>query len=426
MKDRFLYNKNLFYIFLFLLIFVPQNIFAVGFSPGAMNIPKVLNSVVLKKTVNVSRNNPAKDDRFEISVVGDGAPYIKIESKDFLLPKGVQDVKFNFSIEPKGVQNGTYNATIFFEPETGKTVSKDGKLSGASIVYGGQILVRFTVTDEQVIAGSVTSVKISNIEFSENERLPISFNFKNLSNVKTAPNKLNLVIKNSNSDIVLEKKGEAVQTNDLLAPDDSGFLSLDTPVNLPLGDYIANIDFLIGDVSVGIHENVPFKVVPVGTLSQTIEYEKFTVITKELAKAGEVAFFEATARNTGKSAYHGLLHIEILDDEKVVEIFESDKLLLVPEQRVIFKVSKPIQSAGKFTVRSFIDFGPNRSDEKTDVVVVGSSKLFLIGLVVSILTFICGIAFVLFKRRRRSTTITEEKSREPQVSSPKGDYTEQL
>jgi hypothetical protein len=391
-----------------LIIFTPQNLYALGLSPGLYKIDKVLNNVSLKKRIIISRNNPAKEDKFVVSVVGDAAQYIKLSTTDFILPKGQKEVGYDFIIEPKNLQNGKYNATIYFEPEIIKQTATDTKSSGNSILYGGQVSIYFTVTDEQVIGGLVSNVKFNDIELGEGQRLPFSFNFKNLSNVDTAPNKIQITVKNSEDVTVIDNKLEEIKIVELVRPEETGMLVSDIPVNLPLGTYSANIGLSINDTAVGSAEKMIFKVLPIGSLTQTISYEQLSIRPKELEKTGDIAYFEATARNTGKLAYQAVLHVEILDGEKVIDIIESDKVLMIPNQKALLKLSKPINNSGTFKVRSFIDFGPNRSEEKNGEIKVGGFAYGIWAIIVLILTFISGGVFILFKHSRRSSTEKEK------------------
>lgn len=377
MSMSYLSVKNATATFLFIYLFAAAlPVHALGVSPATVNANKVLKNSKLKKSVNITRSNPARDEVFAVSVGKEGARYIELTSNEFKLPKGATQVPFDFYIAPKNAQNGSYVAEIYFEPKIEEGNSKEQ--TGLSVLLGAQIIVKFSVSDEQVIAGSVLSARISNLEVGEEQKVAITAEFKNDSNVDTAPDKYVLTVLNNLNKTVVDKQEGKIENISLVEPGGREEVTFETPVSLPLGTYKGDIEYFIGETSVGTTNGLPFRVLPVGALSEKLEFETFEFTPTRADAVGTPIRFDARVRNTGQSSYSAQLHVELIKDEQVIQSFDSEKRVMVPGRGGVLTITQPVNESGIYKVRAFVDYGFNRSEEKIGELKVDGSWLLRI------------------------------------------------
>ena len=378
-----------------------QPVFALGISPGIITAERVLKTSELKKTVNVQRQNAENDQVFNVTASGDGAPYLKFE-KTYTLPKGKTTMPFEFYIAPKTAANGSYKAYLTFIPSTEppKGALKNST-AGSAFQIGAETLISFTVSDEQIIEGKISHVQFSDFEQAEHEFAPLTFQFNNLGNIDIAPNKIVITVINSSGESVISNKTVALKNVEAVAPDTNSERNVPVEMSLPVGSYKTQIDFYINEKQIGQTEKAGLTVVAPGTLTQKLTLKTFELSSNEIKTIGIPVRIEAKVINAGDSTVDATLFVEILDGTDIVDAIHTEKIIITKSREAILKLTYTTKKGGKFKVRGFVDYGPNRTEERLLDLQVGSSGVVRIIWMALGAILLVVIASVVLKKRAK-------------------------
>mgnify|MGYP000235728692 CR=1 FL=1 len=202
----------LFLVFCSLFSFSLINIAQAGFgiSPPYIKNENLSQGLHYEKKITLVRGDPIEDWKVEIIVNVPGAnDWISVDKgKEFIMPKGAQQVPIVFSIDvPKNAKFGRYTGSIRV-----KTAPvKDPEEGTISILLGGQIDVNLNVQKE-IFDFNVRGVKAPDLEEGEKRWIfyfpgiiKFSMQIENLGNIKAAPSKVIF-------DIYDEKEKELLET----------------------------------------------------------------------------------------------------------------------------------------------------------------------------------------------------------------------
>jgi hypothetical protein len=181
-----------------------------GISPPYIKNENLTQGSIYKKKITLVRGDPIEDWKVEIITNVPGADdWISIDKgKEFIMPKGAQQVPMVFSVDvPKNAKFGRYTGTIRVKT----TPVKPPESGTISILLGGQIDVNLNVQKE-IFDFNVRGVKASDLEEGEKRWIfnfpgiiKFSMQIENLGNIKAAPSKVIL-------DIYDEQKKELLET----------------------------------------------------------------------------------------------------------------------------------------------------------------------------------------------------------------------
>ncbi|MFA6376176.1 MAG: hypothetical protein WCX69_02115 [Candidatus Paceibacterota bacterium] len=158
---------------------------------------------------------------------------------------------------PMDIPNGTYKGVVTVE-----TVPDVETTSDSTHISVGQTISRsvsITITEKEDVAASVSIIPLK-YTFSPKEKLNLTIHVRNTGNITIKPSvRLNITeAGNSIFDVIYPYPN----TKDVIKP--STTVTLDPiqwqPMDGKLGDFVANVEVLVGDVSVG-KSVIPFTVV---------------------------------------------------------------------------------------------------------------------------------------------------------------------
>ncbi len=227
-------------LFSFSLINVVQAGF--GISPPYINNENLSQGSYYEKKITLVRGDPIEDWKVEIITNVPGADdWISVnKGKEFIMPKGAQQVPIVFSIDvPKNAKFGRYTGSIRV-----KTAPvKDPEEGTISILLGGQIDVDLNIQKE-IFDFNVRGIKASDLEEGEKRLIfyfpgiiKFSMQIENLGNIKAAPSKVLLEIYDEKENELLE----TIQTTKMnkINPFEIDWVIAELKTKLKAGSYYA-------------------------------------------------------------------------------------------------------------------------------------------------------------------------------------------
>lgn len=274
-----------------------------------------------------------------------------------------KEVLVRFTI-PEQAANGTYQASIVVgsaPPElnlgSGGTSTNAGQ---GAVSVEAESIATIEVTGKQIMSAVVDEFVATDTEV--NYPVRVNVHVRNTGNVTARPNIATTVYQGS-SLIATEtfNKGEVKpETKEAI------------PVELSTkgwreGDYIAKMKVSLGDSSTRTGEiiaekDVPFKVLPVGTLTRAGELV-------ELSREGETVAgwtirINATFVNTGQIETPAVLTGEAYRDGALVSNIDSREVLVLPRQRSDLLSYLKLEQPGNYVVKARVNYGGKQSNER--------------------------------------------------------------
>lgn len=236
-------------------ILLPSVAMAVGVSPALVEIHDITPQNSVKSHVTFSRANPSEDSEARVSVTGNGTAAIHLSNDGIaLLPKGQEQVIYEFVIEPIGFTVGVYEVRLKVVPIESDS---DGK-SGTKVLSGAESIVRFTVTNESVESFQINNVKM--VDTMEDQAVALTYVMINDGNVDARPSKIEVTIKNEFDDS--KTYSEIIPESQLAFTEafTEETIDIETKINLSAGLYSPTIAFFRADEKMYSSENIRLQV----------------------------------------------------------------------------------------------------------------------------------------------------------------------
>lgn len=423
MKKFFTFHQRLFAIF-FIALCVFQNVSlaqAISISPGLMEIPSVFRGSSQKTSVTIGRaSNEVGDLGITVSARGDAASALIFEPS-FTIPAESLRTEFPFTIDASRLQNGSYEVPLSFILTNFSDPKTDTGNSNAvvHVQTGVTIIVKFTVSGEQVVSYTLNSARALDTELNAHSFLV--FNISNTGNVDWRPQKADLSFIDQNDVTHVTVYHLAGDVFALIPPNQSSDQTIDVPQSLPEGTYTVSIDFFDNDAVVGTLKTGIFHVYPSGFLKQTGDLLSVTA-KKNSFLLGEKIPLDAEFKNTGEVPVSAVLMTEVYKGTSYVDLIRGDDVTVGIGESLHLSTVIDLKEKGEYTLGSYIKYADKKSQSINIDVTVGSGNAFLdfvnspvgLGAVVVFVLFI--VLLVVLKRRKshRSVPITPS----PVVSAP--------
>ncbi|MCL4533559.1 MAG: hypothetical protein M1370_00140 [Bacteroidetes bacterium] len=325
------------------------------------------------------------------------------------------EVLVRFTI-PEQAANGTYQVTIVVS-----TAPPELNAGGASIKAGqgvsieAESAVTIKVTGQQMLSAVVDEFVATDTEV--NYPVRINVHVRNTGNVAARPN-ITATIYQGPTLIASE-----TVSNKAVKPEGKEPI----PVELATkgwreGDYVARMTVSLGDSStrtgqVIADQDVPFKVLPIGTLTRSGELVQ--LIREGEAVEGWTIRIHATFANIGQIETPAVLAGEAYRDGVLVSNIDSREVLVLPRQQAELLSYLNLEQPGNYTIKGRVNFGGKLSNEKDLAFTVLPSQenaaaapkeskpgsnmwiLLAVGDAVVVLVIIIGVLVVAQRRKRR-------------------------
>ena len=323
----------------------PTALAGIGVAPSTLEINDAMRGVELERTLKVfNPSDGANGYTFDVS--GEAGSWISFYEegdpltliKNVTIPgKGSALIRVRFNI-PENASNRKYEARIFVATAAAE---EDEGVSGQAIKLGAPIAVTIVVTGTQILTGIVKSITTTDTEI--NYPLRIKVEFQNTGNVVARPEIEVKITKNGTMIDRFTHRETWVKVNikDIIPAewDTSGKES---------GDYEANISVSLGG-KVLVTKELPFKLLPVGTLSREGDLTCISCEGKPLV--GKTLKILAPFANTGEIDTKAKFVGEVYIDGDLVDTVNSEELLVPMKETGTLIAYLKIEQDGSYTIK---------------------------------------------------------------------------
>lgn len=382
------------------LIFSAYQVFGIGIgiAPNEITINDASRGTEYARTLTVF-NPDESPNNFTLSVEGDASGWIRFHD---LSGKPVENISIPgnnkqsliIKINPPADEAvGTYNATIY-----AKTIpaSSDSNSSVNAVLMANAFVV-VQLTGQQILSGVVNMVKIDK-DTEPGYPLRIGTTFKNTGNV----------IANPEISVSISKDGETISDftyeGARIKPEttETVIAEWNTTAAESVGDYMANVVVSL-DGNQLASDSVPFKVLPVGTLTRQGNFTNLVLVDEPVL--GSAVKLNANFINTGSIDALAKFSGEVYKDGVRVDALASDEILVAPEKEASLVTYLKLSSPGSYQVKGRIVYSGKETEMKELSFTVPGSKTASFGNVYIIwaaVLLVFGGAIYLIRRKMRS------------------------
>jgi len=317
-----------------------------GISPASITISDAFKGGTYERTITVF-NTGDETGNFILMAEGECTDWISfyiddtqiteitIPSKD----KAKVIVKFDISQE---IPNDDYTSTIYAQSVPDETSSGEGAVAHAVVRIPSEVLIH--VTGTQILNGTVISITTTDIEIDY--PLKIKVEFKNEGNVIAKPKIAVTITKNGKlvNSFVHDKTGIKPDTEETITV-------LWNTTEQRTGDYTTDVEVLLGD-EVLANKNLPFKILPFGTLTRQGDLTSLTTEGDPLP--GRMIKILADFKNTGKIDTRTTFRGEVYRNGEFVDVIESGEMLVGTGESIRLTSYYKILSPGKYEVKGCV------------------------------------------------------------------------
>ena len=389
------HKLNLFLIILILIIF-SSNVFSIGLgiSPGKLNYNNVLKGGYAQQTLVVS-SFVSQNLSINFETGGAIKDWIIIDeniSNITLGPNAPVQLKIKL-YPPIDTANGDYTGFIrvitdkIIDPETGV---------GSSVLAAFQVNIDVKVVGDQIIACSGGGLTTSDVEV--NYPLIVSASILNEGNVRLNPQMFLEIYNKYQTEVMYSSSSQTQST----LPTESSNALVSFNINLPEDQYWARIKI----PECNLDNTVTFNVLEKGGISD--KGELIRVETKPWAKESEIIPITAIFRNDGGRTVSAKFKGEVLYNNQVVKIIDTDSLDAKPGEVISLQSFFKPDTTGQYFIRGKVYFNNKLTGEKASVLNVNTKDAenlkvsnFLFYMAIIILIAIIIIMLILIERKKK-------------------------
>jgi hypothetical protein len=224
----------------------------------------------------------------------------------------------------------------------------------------------FTVTGDQVLDYSISSISVQNIE--EGSPLDVSLTVINVGNVKAKPTKVKVEIYDKlNTDLLESKEVSEMGSVDAFL---TGDITFSVPTKQKLGQYWTRI-IAYRDKDILKEDRLVFEIVEVGSLKKKGDLKE--IIINKTAEVGETVKITGVFENTGLANYSAKLVSEVFKQDKLVKMVESElATVTIGQTENLLAYFTPSEN-GKYTIKSRVAYSGGKTAEKPATLTVGNT-----------------------------------------------------
>jgi len=336
----------------------PTTAAGVGLGPNQLNITNALRGLEYEKTLTVF--NPDENaTTYTLRTEGVASSWITLYELDNSTTsineisvggKGNAYILVKIDV-PSDVSNGTYNATIYAEtvPEEVEDVE-----IGVGTILQASSLVTIDVVGTQIIAGEVDYLATSDTEV--NYPLVIQVTFRNTGNVVVKPEISTTITKNGTP------VDSFTYADTEVKPGTATSITTEwNTTGMETGDYIASVTVSLNGETLA-EEDLPFTILPVGTLTRKAVLTELTYGGQSLA--GPLLRISGVFENTGQIETRAKLVGELYVNGLLVDTFNSEELLVKVGERKLLQSYINIENPGEYTVKAHAVYEGKETETK--------------------------------------------------------------
>jgi hypothetical protein len=335
----------------------PALAIGVAMGPATMEITDAVRGEDYERTVTVFNPSSSEATKYNLRVEGEASSWLGLYdfgNKTLLQSLTIEAQSSSYvSIEirvPSDTPNGIYKATIYAATAPVENIND----SGVSAIMQASSELTIIVGGDQVIDGTFYNVNARDIEAGLPLRLQVQF--RNTGNTAVNP-VIDCIISKENAKVAEFSYAETS-------------VKAGTEVVIPVewantadlnGDYVALVTVSLADKVLDTKE-VPFKVLPVGTLTKTGEFIS-------LAFEGQPAL-DTTLKvlgsfeSTGQADCRARLLLEVYRNGDLIDTLKSEETLVPVGQTGILTAYLKLTKAGDYTVKGYVAYDGKQTDTK--------------------------------------------------------------
>ncbi len=335
--------QDLILLFFIILALSSDMVSSIGISPPRILIENAARDEIIEKTVYLSDIGKGEEIRYDISE--DMKEWITLDPPhETAITKDYKKLPVKISIKvPKETPNGVYSSDIII---SSVKVQKSKKASSVAIVPGVRLMIDITVDDKEIIDYEIRSV--SAVSTVEDEPLAFRITVKNNGNVNAGPDEMQIYIRDKDDITVFHS---IIPITDLAPPHKTTDLMIDIPAELGQGNYVADITIL-DDGRIKLNESIVIQIIKDSVPELALE----KIAVPAIIFAGDMMKMTATAENQGKKTVTAVFRGELLEKDRIIDIFESEKVTIRPgETKDITAYIKDMKD-GNLSVVGYISY----------------------------------------------------------------------
>lgn len=348
-----LHKLNIFYLGAFALLFFcfPISSFAaLGSSPAGFDVEVMEGGERFQELMIVRSGDTSSSVILDVRFRGDSADYFLGESQH-VIPAGSDRASYTLRISPKDLLVGNYSAQIDFitRIQDLPVVSSSGSV--VSNRTGVTVSANFSIVTGEFLSFEILDVRMSSIEVGVNPS--VNFVIKNKGNISWSPEGINVVIRNSDGEVVYDQEivGEFVEV--LAGKTDKQNIKLSKI--LPEGEYNVTVD-IYDDGEVEYDHFQRFYVYPKGTFEQK---GKLTLLgsDRKIYSAFQDINMIGSFENTGDTAYDASMVFDVFKGNRLVYLFRTEPQYIDPGEEIVFRHTFSPRISGDYRVVGLIEYG---------------------------------------------------------------------
>ena len=384
-------------------------VFALSMSPPVLEIPSVLRGTSQHTSVHIGRMGGETGDLYiSVSARGEGSSSLVFDPS-FIIPADSNGIDFPFTIDASHAADGSYRTEMLFML---KAATAPGVSPGVSVsvVTGVTVVVRFSVSGDQVISYQLNSLTTRDAESDSHPF--ITFDIANTGNVDWKPQKVVLTFADqadATHNISFPLSGDVFK---IIPPNQQTQQLIEVPQLLPEGQYIISADIFDKDVVIGTLVSSSFSVLSPGSLSQSGQLLSVSV-PKNVFSLGEKIPLNAEFKNTGDVPITVVLMTEIYEGDKYIDLIRGDDTVLSVGEDVHLTQVFDVKNKGKYTLISYAKYSNKKTQTLSTSIEVNSGNAILdflnspLGLSLVVGMIIFSVSLFLWKRRRAHRAVAQ-------------------
>jgi hypothetical protein len=345
-------------IILIMLLLYPSQVLAIGIgiAPSELKITNALQGGEYDRTITLF-NPDASMNNFTLRVEGEASGWISFHSLDgsteikeiSIGSKGNYPFLVNVKV-PEDSAIGSYNATVYAETLLGTKT-----MEGVGTVVQASAIVTIEVTGEQIMDGVVDAVLIEDTELGY--PLRITTIFRNTGNVVANPKIAVTILQDENivENFTHERTKVKPTSNEHIIAEWNT-----TSKNIP-GDYNASVVVSLDGRTLK-SEEVPFKILPVGTLSR--QGNLTDIIIEGEIVVDTIIKVKSYFKNTGQIDTPAKFSAEVYKDNKLTDTLSSDELTVQKNKEMALISYLKLTSPGDYLIKGKVIYSGKETPVK--------------------------------------------------------------
>ena len=254
---------------------------------------------------------------------------------------------------PQDAANGEHIGLLALQTRAEGEV--EGGSAGAGVSMGIGVNLKVNISGVQNLMGRIVDMYARDTEVGY--PLRVKTLFENTGNVQADPT-IEVQVKDQSLALV----GGPAIADAQFGPGENGMVTAewDTTGSQP-GDYIADARVILGGATID-ERQLPFKILPYGTLTRQGELEDLTL--ENDPQPGEVAAITAHFRNTGRIDTHAMFLGEVNYKGALVDTVSTAERLVEQGETVGLEVFVEVPEAGTYTVMGKVNFEGKETEVK--------------------------------------------------------------